>query len=125
MNAAVDLGINLLIFVTLAVLALVLRREDIKRKGRLTGLTAPGSNTKVAERLVGHVQRYSEKNGFGFIACPACRDQFGRDAQLFQEDWEALELHVGSAVSFVLSFEERFPCPKGRPWAAEIQKLEQ
>ncbi|CAK8990700.1 unnamed protein product [Durusdinium trenchii] len=79
----------------------------------------------VAERLVGHVQRYSEKNGFGFIACPACRDQFGRDAQLFQEDWEALELHVGSAVSFVLSFEERFPCPKGRPWAAEIQKLEQ
>ncbi|CAK9095754.1 Uncharacterized protein SCF082_LOCUS44969 [Durusdinium trenchii] len=116
-----------------------LEQQEMGRQHLEKEEAGDGGAAFVAERLVGHVQRYSEKNGFGFIACPACRDQFGRDAQLFQEDWEvqpvrgALKRGVcimtnhcifHKAVSFVLSFEERFPCPKGRPWAAEIQKLE-
>ncbi|CAE7583267.1 unnamed protein product, partial [Symbiodinium microadriaticum] len=75
------------------------------------------------QRCFGTVQRYSERNGIGFIACAPCRAVYGRDVQLFQEDWEALQLTVGSAVSFLLSVEERFPCPKGRPWAADVQRV--
>mmetsp|Transcript_54829 Transcript_54829/g.102705 ORF Transcript_54829/g.102705 Transcript_54829/m.102705 type:complete len:174 (+) Transcript_54829:137-658(+) len=78
--------------------------------------------SRKGHRYVGVVQRYSERNGIGFIACAPSRAAYGRDVQLFQEDWEALELSVGTAVSFQLSVEERFPCPKGRPWAADVQR---
>ncbi|CAJ1334998.1 unnamed protein product [Effrenium voratum] len=122
MNAALDLGVNVVIFTTLLSLAIwlfTIREDPVSKKGAVQN----GCEQLVQEgqRLVGTVQRFSERNGYGFISCASCRAAHGRDVQLFQEDWEALQLKIGAVVSFELSFKERYPCPKGRPWATSIQ----
>mmetsp|Transcript_54828 Transcript_54828/g.102703 ORF Transcript_54828/g.102703 Transcript_54828/m.102703 type:complete len:143 (+) Transcript_54828:137-565(+) len=140
MEPALDLGINLIVFFTLFALAICVfslpSRETSKSglsKQHADPRSMPGESIQATDvlqelpsrkghRYVGVVQRYSERNGIGFIACAPSRAAYGRDVQLFQEDWEALELSVGTAVSFQLSVEERFPCPKGRPWAADVQR---
>mmetsp|Transcript_47469 Transcript_47469/g.110957 ORF Transcript_47469/g.110957 Transcript_47469/m.110957 type:complete len:144 (+) Transcript_47469:116-547(+) len=142
MGPALDLGLNLLVFFALLAIAACIfsvpSSEDEKasktssHRKRLADFGEeqespleqgqPGSDP-LRQRCFGTVQRYSERNGIGFIACTPCRAVYGRDVQLFQEDWEALELAVGSAVSFLLCVEERFPCPKGRPWAADVQRV--
>ncbi|CAE8712321.1 unnamed protein product [Polarella glacialis] len=76
------------------------------------------------QRLRGVVQRYSERNGIGYIACSECRDSHGRDVNLLATDWQAAGLHVGSAVSFRMTTAARQSVAKGRPWAFDVTKLE-
>ncbi|CAE6928629.1 unnamed protein product [Symbiodinium sp. CCMP2592] len=134
MGPALDLGLNLLVFVALLAIAACIfsvpsskdenaSKTSSHRKRLADFGEEQESPLEQGQRCFGTVQRYSERNGIGFIACAPCRAVYGRDVQLFQEDWEALELTVGSAVSFFLCVEERFPCPKGRPWAADVQRV--
>lgn len=133
MGPALDLGLNLVIFFALLSMAVCIfsvpgsdekASKASSHRKRLADLgDEQESPLEQGQRCFGTVQRYSERNGIGFIACAPCRAVYGRDVQLFQEDWEALQLTVGSAVSFLLSVEERFPCPKGRPWAADVQRV--
>ncbi|CAE7226697.1 unnamed protein product [Symbiodinium natans] len=142
MGPALDLGVNVIVFFTLLMIAICIfsvpskqalkaTRRSAQHKRLASDLgysTQDGQSTQAqdsplekGQRCFGTVQRYSERNGIGFIACAECRAVYGRDVQLFQEDWEALELKVGAAVSFLLSVEERFPCPKGRKsWTWQV-----
>ncbi|CAE7673259.1 unnamed protein product, partial [Symbiodinium pilosum] len=143
MGPALDLGINLVVFLSLLAIAACIFSlpskgvsEPTKRSSQHKRLApeldatpevpkciVADSPLEKGQRCTGTVQRYSERNGIGFIACAQCRAVYGRDVQLFQEDWEALDLTIGAVVSFMLSVEERFPCPKGRPWAADVQRV--
>eukprot|EP00928_Gymnodinium_smaydae_P012956 TRINITY_DN14731_c0_g1_i1.p1 TRINITY_DN14731_c0_g1~~TRINITY_DN14731_c0_g1_i1.p1 ORF type:complete len:318 (-),score=60.70 TRINITY_DN14731_c0_g1_i1:117-1070(-) len=79
--------------------------------------------TKSAEQYLGVVKRYSDRNGMGFLACTRTREKYNCDIRIYREEYEAAGLSVGACVSFHTAFGGRPNCPKGQPWATQVQRL--